>query len=66
VISAWAGEASSYDLRANTCSGMCGHSTQIVWRTTRRVGGAVAGGGRPEVWACNYDLLRNGIGYRPD
>jgi hypothetical protein len=30
------------------------------------VGGAVAGDGRPEVWACNYDPPSNVIGYRPD
>ena len=65
VVSAWSGEASSYDLRTNACSGMCGHYTQIVWRTTRRVGCAVASNGQRQVWVCNYDPPGNIIGERP-
>ncbi len=65
VVAAWAGEASSYDLRTNTCSGVCGHYTQIVWRATRRVGCAVASDGQRQVWVCNYDPPGNVIGYPP-
>ena len=42
VVGYWAGEARGYDVRSNTCSGVCGHYTQIVWGTTRAVGCAVA------------------------
>lgn len=65
VVGLWASEAASYDIASNTCSGMCGHYTQLVWRATRRVGCAVAGDGYREVWVCNYDPPGNYIGYRP-
>ncbi len=38
VVGAWASEAQYYNYAANTCSGVCGHYTQIVWRTTAFVG----------------------------
>ena len=65
VVGYWAGEARGYDVRSNTCSGVCGHYTQIVWGTTRAVGCAVATDRRREVWACNYDPPGNIVGYRP-
>ena len=34
----WAAESADYDLSSNTCSGICGHYTQLVWAGTRRVG----------------------------
>lgn len=34
----WAGEDVGYNYAANTCSGVCGHYTQMVWRTTTAVG----------------------------
>ena len=34
VVGYWAREARGYDIRSNTCSGVCGHYTQIVWGTT--------------------------------
>lgn len=65
VVAAWADEARNYDLRDNTCSGVCGHYTQIVWRTTRTVGCAVADGADRQVWVCEYDPAGNWVGYRP-
>jgi pathogenesis-related protein 1 len=65
VVGYWAREARGYDIRSNTCSGVCGHYTQIVWGTTRTVGCAVASDRRREVWVCNYDPPGNIIGYRP-
>jgi uncharacterized protein YkwD len=38
AVTAWASEKSSYDLATNTCSGVCGHYTQVVWASTRYVG----------------------------
>ena len=58
-------EAQGYDVRSNTCSGVCGHYTQIVWGTTRAVACAVATDRRREVWVCNYDPPGNIVGYRP-
>jgi pathogenesis-related protein 1 len=65
VVGYWAAEARGYGIRANTCSGVCGHYTQIVWSTTHAVGCAVATDRRREVWVCNYDPPGNVIGYRP-
>ena len=65
VVGYWAREARGYDVRSNTCSGVCGHYTQIVWGKTRAVGCAVATDRRREVWVCNYDPPGNIIGYRP-
>jgi uncharacterized protein YkwD len=65
VVAAWADEATGYDLRTNQCSGVCGHYTQIVWRSTRRVGCAVASDAMRQVWVCEYDPPGNVVGYRP-
>lgn len=65
VIGAWAGEARGYNLATNTCGGVCGHYTQIVWRQTRAVGCAVASSGYQQVWVCEYDPPGNVVGYRP-
>ncbi|CAA0081173.1 Uncharacterised protein [Halioglobus japonicus] len=35
------GEMPDYDYATNTCSGVCGHYTQVVWRDTEKVGCAV-------------------------
>jgi pathogenesis-related protein 1 len=53
VVGMWADEAREFDIRSNTCSGMCGHYTQIVWRETRAVGCAVVANPYREVWVCN-------------
>lgn len=55
VVQQWAAESRSYSYRTNSCSGDCGHYTQIVWRDTRRVGCAVAQNARRSVWVCSYD-----------
>jgi uncharacterized protein YkwD len=65
VVDLWAAEARGYDIRSNSCRGVCGHYTQIVWAKTRAVGCAVADNSRREVWVCNYDPPGNVIGYRP-
>jgi pathogenesis-related protein 1 len=65
VVGYWAEEVRGYDLRSNTCAGVCGHYTQIVWDKTRTVGCAVATDRQREVWVCNYDPPGNVIGYRP-
>ena len=65
VVSDWAAEASDYSYRANTCRGVCGHYTQLVWSNTREVGCAVAREPGREVWVCNYDPPGNWIGERP-
>ncbi len=65
VVTAWAAEAAGYDYRTNTCRGVCGHYTQIVWRNTRRVGCAVSRGPGLQIWVCNYDPPGNVVGRKP-
>jgi pathogenesis-related protein 1 len=65
VVNDWAAESRNYEYGSNTCHGVCGHYTQIVWRDTQRVGCAAARSGRTEVWVCNYDPAGNFIGRRP-
>jgi hypothetical protein len=77
AVDAWAGERADYDYAANTCAAgkMCGHYTQIVWRTTTRLGCGVAtcdvntpfGPRFPrwDFWVCNYAPPGNVNGRRP-
>ena len=65
VVKAWASELRNYDYRANSCHGVCGHYTQIVWRGTQEVGCGVARGRGREIWVCNYNPPGNYIGRRP-
>lgn len=42
AVNAWAAEAANYNYSSNTCTGVCGHYTQLVWRETTRVGCALS------------------------
>jgi len=60
VVDAWAEEVRWYDFAAATCSPKadpgCGHFTQVVWVSTKRVGcGRAFGADSAQVWACSYD-----------
>ncbi|MEN0063613.1 MAG: CAP domain-containing protein [Myxococcota bacterium] len=72
AVDSWAAEDAWYDYDTNSCSNVCGHYTQIVWRDTQRVGCGFADcpviegtnfGGR--YWVCNYDPPGNFVGQRP-
>lgn len=65
VVGAWADEARYYDVRTDSCTSVCGHYTQIVWRATRGVGCGVASAAGREIWVCEYDPPGNMIGHRP-
>ena len=66
AVNMWVGEQSNYDYNSNSCAGVCGHYTQVVWRDSVRLGCARVqcnGGG----WfvTCNYDPPGNFNGQRP-
>ncbi|WCJ42401.1 Pathogenesis-related protein 1 [Euphorbia peplus] len=65
----WISERKWYNYWSNSCSGKeeCGHYTQIVWKSTSRVGCAkvTCSGGRGVFMICNYDPPGNFIGERP-
>jgi len=65
VVAGWAAEVQDYDAETNTCHGVCGHYTQIVWRNSKRLGCGMATCGDTEVWVCNYDPPGNITGERP-
>jgi len=66
VMQAWAdSEKPNYNPSSHTCSGMCGHYTQVMWRMTNLVGCATANSrcdGRP-MWVCQYIRPGNCNGY---
>jgi pathogenesis-related protein 1 len=51
----WLSEKANYDYATGTCSGVCGHYTQIVWNTTTSVGCASADCGTDGIFhVCDY------------
>ncbi|AEE85113.1 putative pathogenesis-related protein [Arabidopsis thaliana] len=68
AVVAWASEKRFYHYGSNTCDAgqMCGHYTQIVWKSTRRVGCArVVCDNGGIFMTCNYDPPGNYIGQKP-
>lgn len=69
VVDSWGGEIADYDYASNSCKQgkMCGHYTQMVWRTTSTVGCAMAvcKDSREQIWACQYQPAGNRVGSRP-
>lgn len=73
VVESWESESSDYDYATNSCSGVCGHYTQVVWASTTAVGCAMQvcsqnspfGGGSWQLWVCNYAPPGNYVGQRP-
>ncbi|TKY54604.1 Pathogenesis-related protein PR-1 [Spatholobus suberectus] len=69
AVSAWVEERQWYNYWHNSCANgqMCGHYTQVVWNTTRKVGCAsvVCSGGQGTFMTCNYDPPGNYYGERP-
>jgi pathogenesis-related protein 1 len=69
VVDSWASEKADYDYASNHCTTgkMCGHYTQIVWRTTTTVGCgmAVCENTQEQIWVCQYQPAGNWLGERP-
>jgi uncharacterized protein YkwD len=75
AVSLWAAEAADYDYASNSCESgkVCGHYTQIVWRSSENVGcgitlcntGSPFGGGSWTFVVCDYDPPGNWVGQRP-
>ncbi len=77
AVASWASEAVDYDLASNTCraSKVCGHYTQLVWRSSIGLGCAIerctTGSpfpGADATWwnvVCDYAPPGNFVGERP-
>lgn len=68
VVSAWISGRQDYDLARNRCGWgkSCGHYTQVVWNTTRRIGcGIAVCSDLSQIWVCNYDPPGNYLGQVP-
>jgi pathogenesis-related protein 1 len=73
VVAMWAGEAKDYAYATDSCSAVCGHYTQLVWRDTREVGCAIErcesgspfGGGSWTFAVCDYSPPGNWVGHKP-
>ena len=69
VVDSWGSEKADYDYVSNRCTQgkMCGHYTQMVWRTTTTVGCAMAvcEDTREQVWVCQYQPAGNWTGRKP-
>ena len=74
VVDSWVGEAKNYDYAANSCTGTCGHYTQVVWRNSTKLGCGMTNctknspfTGFPnwQFWVCEYDPPGNFNGEKP-
>ncbi|MEM6791894.1 MAG: CAP domain-containing protein [Myxococcota bacterium] len=68
AVTAWMSEEADYDYDANSCQGVCGHYTQVVWAETTKVGCAIANCPSLQFgWGvvCNYAPGGNVGGRRP-
>ncbi|MFZ2162597.1 MAG: CAP domain-containing protein [Sideroxyarcus sp.] len=69
VVDSWGSEVSDYNHKTNSCTKgkMCGHYTQVVWKSTTTVGCAVAvcEDSQEQVWVCQYQPPGNWVGKRP-
>lgn len=69
VVDSWGNERRDYNYAKNSCKPgkMCGHYTQLVWKTSTRVGcaKAVCEDSQEQVWVCQYQPAGNWVGSRP-
>ncbi|MCB1158061.1 MAG: hypothetical protein H7A25_17075 [Leptospiraceae bacterium] len=68
VVKAWYSEKQYYTYSSNTCQSgqVCGHYTQVVWKTSVKIGcyAAKCPSGA-EIWGCNYSPPGNYVGQKP-
>ncbi len=64
----WGAEKAHYNYAANRCTKgkMCGHYTQMVWKSTTELGcGMAVCADASQVWVCNYRPAGNYVGRKP-
>jgi uncharacterized protein YkwD len=68
VVDAWGSEQKDFDIATNACARdkVCGHFTQVVWRSSTRLGcGKATGANGFDIVVCNYDPPGNFRGRSP-
>ena len=69
VVDGWGSEQADYNYANNSCAPgkVCGHYTQVVWRTTKKVGCgmAVCKDSKQQVWVCQYQPAGNWVDSKP-
>jgi uncharacterized protein YkwD len=66
VVAMWYGEIKQYDYNNPGFSMQTGHFTQVVWKTTRKVGCGMTQCNGMDVWVCEYDPPGNWDGQYRD
>ena len=68
-VDSWGSEQRDYSYANNSCTPgkMCGHYTQLVWKTSTQVGcaRAVCEDSQEQVWVCRYLPAGNWLGQKP-
>ena len=68
AVANWISEKANYNYANNTCNGVCGHYTQVVWRNTTHLGCALyncQGLQFPSTILCDYGPGGNFNGEKP-
>jgi len=69
VVDSWGSEKRDYSYEKNSCKPgkVCGHYTQVVWKTSTEVGCAMAvcADSQDQVWVCQYQPAGNWVGRKP-
>ncbi|KAL1224834.1 Pathogenesis-related protein 1 [Cardamine amara subsp. amara] len=66
AVNLWVNEKANYNYASNTCNGVCGHYTQVVWRNSVRLGCAkVRCNSGGTIIVCSYDPPGNYVNQKP-
>ena len=68
-VDSWGREKRDYNHAKNSCQPgkVCGHYTQLVWKSSTQVGcaRAVCEDSQEQVWVCHYQPAGNWLGQKP-
>ncbi|MFY0625716.1 MAG: pathogenesis-related family 1 protein [Reichenbachiella sp.] len=67
AVDSWGDEKKNYSYGKNKCANnkVCGHYTQIIWKSTTNVGCAKMVCDGMVTWVCNYSPPGNYVGEKP-
>ena len=67
MVQGWVAEKSNYNAQTNTCETgkVCGHYTQMIWRSTLELGCGTSSGAEIVILVCRYNPPGNMAGQTP-